>query len=285
MDPRIVWEWIVSLATSAVAAGLFSWLFKESLGRVLDRDLHRDVEHYKSELSLQSQHQIERLKSDLQLQTQGQIESIRHEMQKQLLRAQLATTKTHDVYSKMIQLLRKAEGAIAGLWATLEMASSYERYSDENLLRVLKEAKAPGLDEEEIRALIPHDRREAIKRIEAVLRQRKKNDAIRAHGEANNHVVLESVFMTKQVKTQAAEVLRVLWAAWVDADVGKDAPHGQSKTFFDSFRANTAKVTEMLEQLEDLMRADLLPATIETPQPTPTAASIAPAAASVQLSR
>jgi hypothetical protein len=252
MDPRIVWEWIVSLLTSAGAAALFAWLFKESLGRALDRDLHRDVEHYKSELALQSQQQIERLKSDLQLQTQGQIESIRHEMNKQFLRAQLATTKTQEVYSNLIHLLRKAEGMIAQLWAMFELAQSYDRHSDEDLLAVLEQAKAPGLDKEEVRALIPRDRREAIKKLDALLRQQRRNEAMRAHGEANNHIALESVFMTKKVKTQAAEVIRVLWAAWVDADVGKDAPHGQSKTFFDSFRANTAKVTAMLDQLEDL---------------------------------
>jgi hypothetical protein len=110
MTAEIVWQWVVSLLTSVGAAGGFSWVFKEALGRSLDREMHRDLEAYKSELSLQSQQQVERLRAELQLRAQERLEqlradfndqneSVRHEMQKQMLRAQLATTKTHEVYS------------------------------------------------------------------------------------------------------------------------------------------------------------------------------------------
>jgi len=61
-----VWQWILLLLTSVGAAGGFSWLFKEAVGRSLDREMHRDLEAYKTELSLQFQQQL-CLKADLQL--------------------------------------------------------------------------------------------------------------------------------------------------------------------------------------------------------------------------
>jgi DNA-binding transcriptional MerR regulator len=263
MEPRIAWEWTVSLLTSTGAAALFAWLFKESLGRALDRDVHRDLERYKSELALRSQHEIERLKSELQLQAHTHLESVRHEMQKQLLRAQLATTRTQDVYSTLIHLLRKSEGDVAAIWPTFGYAPDYRRYSEEDLLKVLEDAKAPGLDNEEIKALLRTNKREAIKRIEEVLQQRTRNNAQRSHAEANNHVVLEGLFMTKAVRDKANEILRLLWGAWVANHVGNDAPPDQRKGFFDSFSENMQKASVALGELEDLMRGDLLPASID----------------------
>ncbi len=97
---------------------------------------------------------------------------------------------------------------------------------------------------------------------EVLKRKQEMNDARKAHVEAKNHVVLESIFLTKPVQELALLVLTSLWEAWVSVSVGERDPRAAAK-YHEGFNAATARATSQLAQLEDLMRADLLPASVE----------------------
>jgi hypothetical protein len=280
--------WFVQFITNPVVVGLFLagciWLFKEAMGRALDKRIEshkiegqRQTEQVKAVLLLEVQRDVERLKADLLRQGQVQLEqlraelsarneAIRHEMQKQFLRAQLATTKTHEVYAKLIELVVHAEGAIRGLWGA--WATDYTTYSIEQLEQVLKGARPGGEEEEKILAILNESKREGIKRIEKVLRRRELQDARRQHTEAKNHLILNGIFVTKRVRELADDVLRELWSAWTYVHMATDAPG--SGPWHEKYDTAIEAAAKKIGELEEAMQADLLPEFVG-PLPTSTA--------------
>jgi hypothetical protein len=267
----VIWETAGAILLSlggggAIVLGLSGWLGRVWAERLMEReraDHSRELAQLRADLDKRNARDVEQLKSELQLQTQERVEAIRHELQKQLLRTQLAATKNQEVYSKLIQLLRKAEGAIGYLWGA-RFSPDYSRYSEDDLRQALEGANAPGQDKIELLDLLASDRRkEAIKKLESILRQRDKNEARKAQNEASNYLALEGIFMQRNVRDLAFEIARMLWHAWVDVDVGDQADPGQQ--FVESFNKNMKKVAALMPQLEDLMRAELLPASVEQP--------------------
>ena len=267
----MIWETAGAILLSlggggAIVLGLSGWLGRVWAERLMEReraDHSRELAQLRADLDKRNARDVEQLKSELQLQTQERVEAIRHELQKQLLRTQLAATKNQEVYSKLIQLLRKAEGAIGYLWGA-RFSPDYSRYSEDDLRQALEGANAPGQDKIELLDLLASDRRkEAIKKLESILRQRDKNEARKAQNEASNYLALEGIFMQRNVRDLAFEIARMLWHAWVDVDVGDQADPGQQ--FVESFNKNMKKVAALMPQLEDLMRAELLPASVEQP--------------------
>ncbi|EPX61868.1 hypothetical protein D187_010487 [Cystobacter fuscus DSM 2262] len=191
----------------------------EQLKAVLQLEVQRDVERLKAELLVKGQHQLEQLRAELSARN----EAIRHEMQKQFLRAQLATSKTHEVYAKLIELVLHTEGAIGGLWGA-RLVTDYSTYSIEQLEQVLKEARPGGEEQEEILAILKEEKRAGLKRIKEVLRRRELEEAKRQHTEAKNHLIHNRIFVTKRVRELADEVLRQLGSAWTAVHMATDAP-------------------------------------------------------------
>jgi hypothetical protein len=289
-EPGWVVQFITGTTFATLCATFFTWLFKESMKRALDKKVEshkielqtqgqQQTERLKAELQLQAQREVERLKAELQLQAQHQLEqlraelsvrneTIRHEMQKQYLRAQLATTKTHEVYAKLIELVRHAEGAIGGLWGP-KWVKDYTTYSVEQLEQVLKGARPGDEEEETILAILKESKREGIKGIEKVLRRRELEEAKSHHTKAKNHLILNGIFVTRRVRELADEVLRELWSAWTNVHVATDAPG--SGPWHEQYSTAVEAAAKKIGELEDAMRADLLPELVGPVPPATTA--------------
>jgi hypothetical protein len=244
MTTETIAVWVASLLTSVGAGAFFSWLFKESLGRLLQRSLEKDVERYKSELSAQSAQQLEHL---------------RHEMQKQMLRAQLATTKTHEVYSNLYKKLREVEGRVAGLLG-VRFSTDLSTHSSEQIAAYLERLRIPGDERDEVVALYQTDRRTAIEKLDKLARRVEEIEARSAHNDATRYLVEEGIFVSKPVRDLAQKVLTELWSAWVANDMmGRDVVLDR---WLEGFRKSTEAAKADLETLENLMRDDLLPASV-----------------------
>lgn len=245
-------EWVVSLGGSGAAAALFSWLFQQSYGKALDRAMER----YKSELQRQTQQQVEQVKSELNARN----DVIRHELQKQMLRAQLSTTKTHDVYSQLIKLVRHAEGAVGALWG-MRRAPTFEKFNADDIQKELQAAKTPGDEEGEILEHFTTDRTGAIARLKEVLRRKEMNDALGSLTGLKNHIVLEGIFMTRRVRELSFKVAKELHGAFVAVEVGTlDRTSGR---YYEDYQRHLEQATKDIETLEELMRADLFPGLVD----------------------
>jgi hypothetical protein len=278
-DPLDFTDWLKSVLTSTVAASAFTWLFLQVFERALNRSVQRDLESHKSllqlqsqseldrhrsDLQLQSQTQLERHKSELMLQSQQQVELIKHELQKQMLRAQLSTTKTQEIYSKLIQQIRIAEGAVGHLWG-LRSTPTYEGYSREDIEELLKELKTPGEEEREILKLLTSSREAAIEKLRQVGRRQELHHARGAVNEASNLLIREAIFVTKSVRDLARGICNNLYGALAAVETGESmrvmGPTGID--FHDKYSQKCAQAADGLEQLEDAMRTDLLPVIIQ----------------------
>ncbi|MFY0567087.1 hypothetical protein ACN28E_25060 [Archangium lansingense] len=253
-------EWVVSLGGSGVAAAFFSWLFQQTYGKALDRAMER----YKNELHRQTAQQLEHVKSELNARN----DVIRHELQKQMLRAQLSTTKTHEVYSQLIKLARTAEGAVSSLWG-LRREPTFEKFSAADIQKVLQDAKTPGEEEREILEHFASDRDGAIDRLKEVLRRKEMRDARRSCEALKNHIILEGIFMTSPVRELSFKVSQELWGAYVAVESGTQAP-GMSK-FTEDYQRRCEEAAKGLRLLEEAMRADLLPELVASLPATPQA--------------
>ncbi|WNG41068.1 hypothetical protein F0U61_50745 [Archangium violaceum] len=246
-------EWVVSLGGSGAAAALFSWIFQQSYGKALDRAMER----YKNDLQRQTQQQLEQVKSELNARN----DMIRHELQKQMLRAQLSTTKTHEVYSQLIKLVRQAEGAIGALWG-MRRAPTFEKFSAADIQQVLQEAKAPGEEEREILEHFATDRKGAISRLNEVLRRKEMNDALGSLTALKNHIILEGIFMTRRVRELSFKVANELHGAFVAVEVG--TLDRTSSRYYEDNQRHIEQAAKDIESLEELMRADLFPGLVDS---------------------
>jgi hypothetical protein len=275
-------DFITSPAFWVLCLGGAAYLFKEAMGRALDKRVEshkiegqQQTERLRSELQFQAQRDVERLKSELQLHGQHQLEQLRaelsarneamrHELQKQFLRAELATTKAQEVYPELMGRVLRAEGAIGALWGS-RWVPDFKTYSTEQLTQLLKEARPAGEEEKEILDILEHSKKEGIKRIEKVLRRREVEEAKRLHVEASNYLLLQRLFINKRVRELTDEVLRTLWSAWTNVHMGEIARgegqwHAQYQTALDA-------AAKKIGELEEAMRADLLPARVGLMQP------------------
>ncbi|WP_043434203.1 hypothetical protein [Cystobacter fuscus] len=262
-------DWLLAMLTGAPSAALFSWLFVESFKRLLDRSTQTSLESYKTQLQLESQSQLERHKSEIQMKATQQVEIIRHEMQKQMLRAQLSTTKTHTVYSKLIKLLLKAEGSVGSLMGA-GYAPTFEKYSLEDFAKVLDEARAPGQEKKETLDLLERDRHEGIRRLEAYLRRRKIQDGRVDVAKARNYLLLEGIFITDTVRDLAFKACDSLGNAYVAANVS-EMTKGMDGVgdYYSKHSKALDEAAGHLRMLQDAMRADLLPVGVGPPQAGP----------------
>jgi hypothetical protein len=72
------------------------WLLKETIARALARSVNRDLELLKSELG-------------------RELEKLRHHLEREALKAELLTTRRHEVYAQIVRSLRVAESAVMAL--------------------------------------------------------------------------------------------------------------------------------------------------------------------------
>jgi hypothetical protein len=180
----------------------------------------------------------------------------------------LATTRPHEVYSQLIKLVRHAEGAI-GQWQGVRFKTDLKTLSTEQLAQLLKEARPGGEDEKEILAILEQNKEMGIKRVEQVLHRRDLEEARRKHLDATNHLILEGIFVTRRVRELAGEALRELWSAWVNVDMDTRAPG--SGNWMLQYDAELAAASKKIGELEDAMRADLLPELVGPVPPATTA--------------
>jgi len=110
----------------------------------------------------------------------------------------LYTTRQHRVYPRLFGKFRIAEGTLVR--PTIEMVNDYSKASDE---QIRKAAVQLGVDQEivaPILAKLKTDRRAAIRELQALDDQVRKNRGLNAYRDARNYAVLNDLYLSDPVR-------------------------------------------------------------------------------------
>jgi hypothetical protein len=215
---------LAGVAGGGVVA-FFGWLLRESLKAWLQRELTSEAEHLK------------------------------HDLQREMLKAQLSTTRLHAIYPLMFEKLRRAEGAVGGLIG-LQFAPSYDEYDRADFERLLDDLSLPGGEKSRILQELDHDRRSGIAELNKTKRRVDLQRAQRRLFRAKNFIILKSLYASEPIKNAALGVCNDLWGAWVDIDVGTDA---NDFKFIKNAQEELESAGKALLALETMMRRELHP--------------------------
>src|SRR5207302_2899763 len=97
-------------------------------------------------------------------------DQLRHGLEREMLKAQLATSKAHEVYPRLYEKIARAQGAVAG-FVGFEFAPSYQDYDADDFTQVLEAAKLPRGERTRIFEAIQADRRRGVEELQRVMRR------------------------------------------------------------------------------------------------------------------
>jgi hypothetical protein len=215
-----------------VVAGAL-WIFGKWIG---ERWLERRFESHKAELVRLT-------------------EQLKHGLEKEMLKAQLSTSKVHEVYPKLYEKLSRAHGAVAQL-VGLSWEPTYEDYNDEDFSQLLIRARLPHGQREQLLTAIGKDRGRGIDELKRVMRRIRVQSARREVINAKNFRVLKALYLSKEVKSLATEIDSTLWSTWVDIETGYESPPSGTPI---SVIPKLSELDEKLQRLDEVMRQELQP--------------------------
>ncbi len=245
-------QWIGSLIIVGGGAAQASvWALKSSIEAGLNRSVQRDIEALKAE----NQRQLEHLKNELTRQSQLEVERQKANLQAELQKAQHTTTRLHDIYPELVQKLRVAEGAVAGLWGA-RRSTDLSRHDEADFAELLKRLRIPGEEREETLALLRGDKEAGIKQLERLQRRVELIDAREKINDLKNFVLLKEIYISKEVYEAHWAVIRKLSDAHVEVEVGEAHPgSGVGSQFFPLVQQASKDIPAII----DRMRSELGP--------------------------
>ena len=122
---------ILTGAAGGALVAFFGWLLRESIKAALQRDVTAHDEYLK------------------------------YDLQREMLKAQLSTTQVHSVYPRLMEKLRRAEGAVGGPMG-LQSKPSYDDYDLDDFTEVMKRLKLPGGERRRLLDLLEHNLQGAL---------------------------------------------------------------------------------------------------------------------------
>jgi len=247
MDERVE-ALLKFFGVSGASAGLVilcAWLFRESLLRLLDRSMHERLQEQKAEL--------ERLS-----------EYLKHSLQREMLRAQLSTTKVHEVYPQLYEHVAAAIGAAFG--AIFGSAPSFAEFSRADLDDYLRKQNVVSGMREELLKQFDSSKHAGIREIQKYLRMLETQGRRNRVQEARNYFAIKSLYLTDAVRDQADRTLRLAEHFLIDIEA-------------EIVPEKMPPFEEELVKLRDLMRSEIFPLPPpDVPSPKPAAAPASPPA-------
>ena len=201
MDDSITGSILGALVGAVGTTGLFVALLKDTVQNLLARQANKELENQKHELGRIT----ERLKFDLQ---------------SEMLKAQISAAQIHEVYPKLLEEIRMAEGAL-GPFIGAYGVPSWEGCGRPDFERVLSEQKVPSKTQEAILTTLDRDPLAGIKRLEEVLRDLERGRARLQINQAQNYRILKALYLSPEVQVLASTVTKLLSDAWFDAKNGE----------------------------------------------------------------
>ena len=230
-------EQVLSGALGGGVVAFFGWLLRESIKASLQRELTSQAEHLK------------------------------HDLQREMLKAQLSTTKVHAIYPVMFEKLRRAEGAVGGMTG-LTFAPTFEAFDHADFERVLDGLKLPSGEKSRLLQELDQHRQTGIDELNKTMRRVDLQRARERLFRTRNFIILKSLYVSEPVKNAALEVWKVLWDAWVDLETGTDS---KDFKFFKNAQKELESANTLLLALEAKMRDELHPSGKAEPVPAPAA--------------
>jgi hypothetical protein len=193
----------------------------------------------------------ESIKASLQRDVTAHAEYLKHDLQREMLKAQLSTTQVHSVYPRLMEKLRRAEGAVGGPMG-LQFKPTYDDHDLDDFTAILTRLTLPGGERQRILGLLEHSRREGIQELQKVERRVELWRGRASVGKARNFAVLKSLYLSEQVKKVTWDALAKLNHVWIDCDpnAGPD---------YVGARASLEEAEKLLAELEAIMRDELRP--------------------------
>lgn len=239
----------LSIGFGAVGTAGFSalmlFIFKESLKRLLDRSLQKNVAEYKHELDTQK-------------------EVIKLEIQKNAFSSQMATTSIYKIYPELFQKFRIAQGDIASLCGVTNELT-FEEYNAQDIRGYLESQKIPNGKIEELIEQISENRENGIRRMKAYMRGIRRNQIDRALMQAKNFQYLNSIFCSDEVVAILNNLGDTLTSSFVDMTVGE----GDETMFRRGADAIRNAARTQIAELEARMKVELNPDFVRTDNGTP----------------
>ncbi len=213
---------------TAVAAGVLGTL--QLLGvKWFDKLLDRRLEDHKAQLGRHTEH-------------------LKHELQREMLKAELATSKMHEVYATLWELVVRAHGGVRSL-VGLSFSPSYEEYQTEDFAKVLADAPLTQGQRTQITEAIARDRRAGIKELKNVLRDVEVHKARAQVYEAFNYAALKSPFLSPAVREKTYAATSAFWSAWVEIHANSLPGNLDRKSPVPALKEADAKMTALEEQI------------------------------------
>ncbi len=184
-------------------------------------------------------------------------EQLKYVLQKEMLKAQLSTSKVHEVYPRLYGKILRAHGAVAGLMG-LRFASTYEGYNQQDFRKLLVRERLPFGETDRLLKVIEADRESGIEELKQVLRRVELHRGRLLVQRAKNYRILKALYLSQEVTSLADGLTTGIYNYWVDVEVG-EMPDNPMPLNYRQLRKQLTELDGSLEQLKQLMRKELLP--------------------------
>ncbi|NOK33870.1 hypothetical protein HMI49_11730 [Corallococcus exercitus] len=252
--------------------GIVVFGIQRTIDSYLKNHLDKELEHYKFQLQLAFSTRLEELKTSLNAQSSKELEKlkstlssdndlVRHELQKQIIKAQLSTTKSHEIIYKIARRIRLAQGRAADL-IRLQPIISYEGFSREEMRKVLQSENSPRLETEEVLRIFNLDRDEAVIKIHAIKNRNRIALAYKYCERARGSIALNRVLLGPGLYEQSMSVMKAITSI-IMAHEYKDTTNVVGRAI--RLEEESERIDEMIQGLEDNMRSELLSDTVARP--------------------
>jgi hypothetical protein len=215
---------------------------------VLEKWLQRREERQKAE----RQTELESHKAELVRLT----EQLKHSLEREMLKAQLSTSKVHEVYPRLYARIVRAHGAVAGLLGGYEQ--TYQDYDLDDFDELLREKRLPRGERERLLERIKAGREDGIKELRRVLRRVRIHNARTQIGKAFNYHALKALYLSQPVGALALKILEAENRCWASMQNEWEAGLNSSNIVEDLQGA-----LEKAEQLQLLMQKELQPGELQ----------------------
>jgi hypothetical protein len=190
---------------------------------------------------------LEQLKHD----QQKEIEQVRYQINSQFSRISKIHEKEFQILPESWALLRQAHGAVFQVSSVIRRDPDLDRMSDPQFHEFLESSRLPGFQKAELYELRPPDRNQRY--LDAIFWV-ELSEARQAHTKLNNYLVLNSIFMTEDLRQKFKTINDALTKVLIEMEFVRDSPNAELRT---SISETMARVGKMFDTIESAVQERL----------------------------
>lgn len=229
------------LAIAALLAYLARVYLKALAEKAVAHQLDKRLEAHKIEL----QRELETHKASLQ----STADSVKFDFQRQMRDVELFAAKRHEVSAQLYFKIRRADGAIRGLFGA-RSEQPFAEMDDTELLEILEKHKVTSAMRRKLMESLQANRQAGLHDFRIVIRRIEVGAASTKWHSARNYCLVNEIYTTDDVERTATDVLELLLKILIEAEMLSVAIAGSALTDRDS-------VTPKLEALRVAIRSEL----------------------------